>query len=105
MVFCHSDLLATNYLDNESRLWIIDWNYAGFNFLLFALANLASNNQFADDTVWRFYLAMKFAFLPSVMMWSMISEIHIRLDFDCARFITEFLHPFEHANETFRNYF
>lgn len=48
MVFGHNDLLATNFIDNGSRLWIIDWNYAGFNFLLFALANLASNNQFGE---------------------------------------------------------
>ena len=44
----HNNLLAAHFLDNGLRLWIIDWDYAGLNFLLFALANLASNNQFGE---------------------------------------------------------
>ena len=43
MVFGHNDLLPQNFIDDGSRLWLIDWDYAGFNSPLFDLANLASN--------------------------------------------------------------
>ncbi len=49
IVFGHNDLLAANFLDDETRLWLIDWEYAGFNTPLFDLAGLASNNDFAED--------------------------------------------------------
>ncbi|MFT4961713.1 MAG: thiamine kinase-like enzyme, partial [Paracoccaceae bacterium] len=31
IVFGHNDLLAANFLDDGTRLWLIDWDYAGFN--------------------------------------------------------------------------
>ena len=31
IVFGHNDLLAANILDDGTRLWLIDWDYAGFN--------------------------------------------------------------------------
>ena len=46
IVFGHNDLLAGNFIDDGKRLWLIDWDYAGFNSPLFDLANLASNNDF-----------------------------------------------------------
>ena len=36
------------FFDDGRRLWLIDWDYAGFNSPLFDLANLASNNEFPD---------------------------------------------------------
>ncbi len=45
IVFGHNDLLAANLMDDGKRLWLIDWDYAGFNSPLFDLANLASNNE------------------------------------------------------------
>ncbi len=45
-VFGHNDLLATNFIDDGRRLWLVDWEYAGFNSPLFDLAGLASNNEF-----------------------------------------------------------
>jgi len=48
-VACHNDLLAANILDDGSRLWIVDWEYAGMNDRYFDLANLAVNNGFSDD--------------------------------------------------------
>ena len=49
LVFGHNDLLPANLIDDGSRLWLIDWDYAGFNSPLFDLANLASNNQLAEE--------------------------------------------------------
>ena len=31
LVFGHNDLLAANFIDDGRRLWLIDWDYAGFN--------------------------------------------------------------------------
>lgn len=49
IVFGHNDLLAANLIDDGTRLWLIDWDYAGFNSPLFDLANLASNNEFPSE--------------------------------------------------------
>ena len=97
MVFGHNDLLPTNLMDDGQRLWLVDWDYAGFNSPLFDLANLASNSEVpepderrmlelyfehrADDALWRRYSAMKCASLLRETMWSMVSEIHSDLDF------------------------
>jgi thiamine kinase-like enzyme len=40
------DLLPANFLDDGSRIWIIDWEYAGYNSPLFDLGGLSSNNNF-----------------------------------------------------------
>ena len=56
IVFAHNDLLAANLIDDGERLWLIDWDYAGFNAPLFDLANLSSNNELAKRktaTCWR----------------------------------------------------
>jgi thiamine kinase-like enzyme len=45
IVFAHNDLLAANILDDGARLWLIDWEYGGFNTPLFDLGGLASNNE------------------------------------------------------------
>ena len=44
VVFGHNDLLAANFMDDGERLWLIDWDYAGFNSPLFDLGGLASNS-------------------------------------------------------------
>ena len=37
LVFGHNNLLAANFIDDGARLWLIDWDYAGFNSPLFDL--------------------------------------------------------------------
>jgi len=47
---CHNDLLAANFLvDETDRIWLIDWEYAGWGDPFFDLGNLSVNNAF-DDT-------------------------------------------------------
>ena len=46
LVFAHNDLLAANFIDNGARLWLIDWDYAGWGTPLFDLGGLSSNNGF-----------------------------------------------------------
>ena len=49
LAFGHNDLLAANLIDDGKRLWLVDWEYAGFNSPLFDLGGLASNNELAPD--------------------------------------------------------
>jgi thiamine kinase-like enzyme len=51
IVFTHNDLRCGNVFDDGARLWLLDWDYAGFNTPLFDLANLSSHNGFypSDD--------------------------------------------------------
>ncbi|OWV85885.1 choline kinase [Rhizobium sp. R635] len=117
IAFGHNDLLAANFLDDGKRLWLIDWDYAGFNTPLFDLGGLASNNEFSQaaeramletyferpltsDLVRR-YDAMKCASLLREALWSMISEIHSTIDFDYAAYTAENLARFERAYQAF----
>ena len=117
IVFGHNDLLAGNFLDDGRRLWLIDWDYAGFNSPLFDLGGLASNNALAvederwlleqyferplDEGLWRRYQAMKCASLLRETMWSMVSEIHSDLDFDYPGYTDQNLTRFETAWQAF----
>jgi thiamine kinase-like enzyme len=113
LVFGHNDLLAANFIDDGRRLWLIDWDYAGFNSPLFDLGGLASNNRLdpvqeaeilseyfgapADASLMRRYCAMKCASLLRESMWSMVSELHSSLDFDFVGYTHENLARFEGA--------
>lgn len=115
LVFGHNDLLAANWIDDGERLWLIDWDYAGFNSPLFDLANLASNNDLSADQehallasyfggepetgLLRSYSAMKCASLLREAMWSMVSERHSEIDFDFASYTEDHLERFERAWE------
>lgn len=117
MVFGHNDLLPGNFLDDGNRLWLIDWDYAGFNSPLFDLGGLASNNELLPDAeTWlleayferavsdelrRRYAAMKCASLLRETMWSMVSEIHSKIDFDYAAYTAENLSRFNTAYSAF----
>ncbi len=119
IAFGHNDLLAANFLDDGERLWLIDWDYAGFNTTLFDLGGLASNNEFSEaqeeamleayfeaavrDDLRRRYQAMKCASLMRETMWSMVSEIHSDIDFDYSSYTAENLRRFESAWQDFRN--
>ncbi len=119
IVFGHNDLLAANILDDGKRLWLVDWDYAGFNSPLFDLGGLASNNEFDEgqekwlletyfekpfsDDLWRRYQAMKCASLLRETMWSMVSEIHSKIDFDYASYTGENLARFEQTYNDFVN--
>lgn len=113
VVFGHNDLLAANFIDDGERLWLIDWEYAGFNSPLFDLGGLASNSELAsrqedwlleryfrrpiDAPGKRQYLAMKCASLLRETMWSMVSEIHSGLDVDYEAYTRGNLDRFERA--------
>jgi thiamine kinase-like enzyme len=113
LVFGHNDLLAANFLDAGDRLWLVDWDYAGYSSSLFDLANLSSNNDVApederwllenyfartvDDGLWRRYHAMKCASLMRETMWSMIAEHVSKIDFDYVAYTNDYLARLDRA--------
>jgi thiamine kinase-like enzyme len=93
IIFGHHDLLPANFIHDGRRLWLIDFEYAGFGTAMFDLAGIASNSGFdavkADellsvyfgaapsDAVRRSHAAMQCASLLREAMWSMVSELHL----------------------------
>jgi len=118
LVFGHNDLLAANFIDDGKRLWLLDWDYAGYNAALFDLANLSSNNELSPeqedwiletyyqqpvtDRLRRRLAAMKCVSLLRETLWSIVSEIHSTLDFDYVNYTRKNLARFEYAYEAFR---
>ncbi|MGA0542003.1 phosphotransferase [Neotabrizicola sp. VNH66] len=117
LIFGHNDLLPANFIDDGTRLWLIDWDYAGFNTPLFDLGGLAANNGLSpadeawvletyfgtapDAALWRRYRAMKAAAALREAMWSMVSEIHSELDFDFAAYTRTNLQTYRAAFAAF----
>jgi thiamine kinase-like enzyme len=112
IVFGHNDLLAANFIDDGARLWLIDWDYAGFNSPLFDLGGLVSNSELdhaqtrfvleryfgkIDASLERQFAAMKCASLLRETMWSMVSELHSTIQFDYAAYTAEYLQRFRRA--------
>ncbi len=107
IVFCHNDLLAGNMFDDGARLWLLDWDYAGFNAALFDLANLSSNNNLRreDDIAlleayygrpfereeYDMFRAFKCASLLRETLWNATSEFSSEIEHDYARATDEYL--------------
>jgi len=114
IVFSHNDLLPANFIQNQEKIWLIDWEYAGFNTPLFDLGGLASNNDFNENEEKHLlenyfekklsskllikYKAIKSASLLRETMWSMVSEITSNIEFDYKSYTAENLSKF---NESF----
>ncbi len=93
IVFGHNDLLPANILDDGDRLWLIDFEYAGFSTAMFDLAGATSNAGLSpeaaedflgtyfggapDPAIRRAHAAMQCASLLREAMWSMVSEMHL----------------------------
>jgi thiamine kinase-like enzyme len=117
LVIGHNDLLAANILDDGTQLWLIDWEYGGFNTPLFDLAGLAGNNglsvsqeqkmleQYFDkswESYWRPYQAMKCTSLMRETLWSMVSEIYSEIEFDYGAYTSENLSRLSSAISEFQ---
>lgn len=119
LVFGHNDLLPANFLHDGRRLWLVDWDYAGFNAPLFDLGGLAANNGLTaaqearmltryynrapDAELWRKYKAMKAAAALRETLWSMVSEIHSQIDFDYAAYTAGNISTYKAAYAAFEN--
>ena len=93
IIFGHHDLLPANFIDDGAKLWIIDFEYAGFSTPMFDLAGVTSNagcereqsmefltayfGHRPDDAILKSHAAMQCASLLREAMWSMVSELHL----------------------------
>lgn len=93
IVFGHNDLLPANFLDDGDRLWLIDFEYAGFSTAMFDLAGIAANaGMVAEECeallaayfgttpspeLVRAHDAMQCAALLREAMWAMVSAIYL----------------------------
>lgn len=119
IVFGHNDLLPANIIDDGHRLWLIDFEYAGFNTAMFDLAGAASNagmsheESFAfltayfmkepDEAIRRSHAAMQCASLLREAMWGMVSELYLDAPgVDYAAYADENLARLEAALENYR---
>lgn len=101
IIFGHNDLLPGNFLDDGEKLWLIDFEYAGFNTAMFDLAGAASNALMTDDEamellvsyfggrpvpdVIRSFDAMQCASLSRELLWSHVSGLFLNapgVDYD-----------------------
>ena len=98
LAFAHNDLLPGNLMDDGRRLWLIDWEYSGFNTPLFDLANLATNAGLdpeletllleryfgapVDAAARRGFEALQCASLLRELLWAEVSARTSSIDFD-----------------------
>ena len=113
IVFCHNDLIFTNFLDDEDRLWIVDWEYSGFNNPLFDLGDFASHCNFSEnkeifllenyfekkinEKLLLEFNSFKCAAILREAMWSMVAELTSKLDFNFLIYTQEKLAKFNDA--------
>ena len=113
IVFCHNDLIFTNFLDDEDRLWIVDWEYSGFNNPLFDLGDFASHCNFPEnkeifllenyfekkinEKLLLEFNSFKCAAILREAMWSMVAELTSKIDFNFLIYTQEKLAMFNDA--------
>ncbi len=122
IVYGHHDLLPANFLDDGARLWLIDFEYAGFSTPLFDLAGVASNAHFSPkesrQLLTRYFgkepgsallkaqAAMQCASLLREAMWSMVSELHLDTPgIDYVAYTAENLGFLDQALDSYRSRF
>lgn len=118
IVFGHNDLLPANILDDGERLWLIDFEYAGFSTAMFDLAGATSNAGFSaeeaedfleayfggapDPAIRRSHAAMQCASLLREAMWGMVSELHLASGVDYVGYTAQNLERLDGALDHFR---
>jgi thiamine kinase-like enzyme len=93
IVFGHHDLLPANFLDDGTKIWLIDFEYAGFGTAMFDLAGVSSNGLMNPDEkaqllrayfgavpdapVMQAFAAMECASLLRETLWAMVSGLFL----------------------------
>ena len=119
VVFAHNDLLAANFIDDGSRLWLVDGttpvSIPPFSISPISLrtTSLAPEQerwmlstyfgQTPDAALARSYGAMKCASLLREAMWGMVSEIYSTLDFDYRAYTLDYLDRFARAYAKYKS--
>lgn len=68
IAFTHNDMIPGNFIDDGDRLWLIDWEYAGFGVALFDLAGVVLHGDLDQDRRDHLYRCY-FGRLPSRLGW------------------------------------
>lgn len=110
---CNNDLLAGNFIDDDERVWLIDYEYSGNNDPPFELGNTATECEFSSEQVDAYTEAyfgrptrgdlarVRLGALQSAYgwaLWGFIQAASSQLDFD---FQDWGLHRFEKAARGF----
>ncbi len=119
IAFGHHDLLPANFLDDGRRLWLVDFEYAGFGTAMFDLAGVTSNAAFGPAETDAFLAAyfgadarqyrtpcraMQAASLLREALWGMVSALHLNVPgVDYEVYARDNLAKFEKAFVEFEN--
>jgi thiamine kinase-like enzyme len=94
---CNNDLLAANFIETDTRVWLIDYEYSGNNDPFFEVGNLWSEAAGTTDDLERLVTAYVGHYSPSLvarawlwglmskygwMLWASIQDGTSNLDFD-----------------------
>ena len=107
---CHNDLLNGNFIDDGTRVRILDWEYAGMGDIFFDLGNFAVQHDFddaQDEILLKTYFGtptdsnrahqklMKIMSDLREAMWSQVQLGVSKLDFDYAGYGQKYFERFE----------
>ena len=107
---CHNDLLNGNFIDDGTRIRILDWEYAGMGDIFFDLGNFAVQHDFdaeQDELLLKAYFEnptdsqrahqklMKIMSDLREAMWSQVQLGVSELDFDYAGYGKKYFDRFE----------
>ncbi len=113
IVYGHNDLLAANFIKKNRRIYLVDWEYAGYNTPLFDLGGISSNNSFSEkeeilmlenyfdkkisNSLLSKYYCLKTASLLRETMWSMVAELISTINFNYENYTGQNLEDFRKA--------
>ena len=120
LIFSHNDLLPANFLYSDDRIYLIDFEYAGYSTAMFDLAGLSSNAGFnrhqslemlecyfggpPEADLVRSLEAMQCASLLREAMWSMVSEIFLDAPgVDYVAYTSSQLDAFSHRLDSYQS--
>ena len=107
---CHNDLLNANFIDDGTRIRILDWEYAGMGDIFFDLGNFAVQHEFTveqDDILLYSYFGevtdsqrahlklMKIMSDLREAMWGMVQIGVSKLDFDYVGYAQKYFDRYE----------
>ena len=122
IVFGHHDLLPANFLDDGKKLWLIDFEYAGFGTAMFDLAGASSNAGMTTDEraelltgyfgsmpnaeMLKSFAAMECASLLREAMWAMVSSLYLAAPgVDYEAYTDEILSRYSAARDAYQGKF
>ena len=119
LVLAHNDYYHKNILNDGKKLWLVDWEFSGFNSPLLDLANVSKNSELSEDEdhfiLEEFYgdlltsslkynfQVMKCSSKLNNVLWSMISEIFAEKVFDYVSYTDKMLERYEKQFDYFIN--